>query len=839
MNASRLFPWAAWTLLLVSQAAFAQTSPSAFIGHDLGDAFTRHHLVVDYVEHMADEVPHWQLTEYGTTSEGRPLLGLVMSSPENMVHLDELKADNMRRVNEGVDSGDRVVWVYLSYNVHGNEAVCTEAAMATIEALATTHAGLLERTVVVMDPCVNPDGRDRYVHFQDQSNGPRPNADPQAWEHDEPWPGGRPNHYLFDMNRDLAWQTQRETQARTAFYRSWQPQVHVDFHEQGVNSPYYFAPAAEPYHKIITPWQRECQGHIGANNAKYFDQRGALYFTREVFDLLYPSYGDTWPMFQGAVGMTYEQGGSGRAGRAVQTSVGDTLTLTYRIQNHTESGLSTIESAGQHADRMLKEFSAFHRRNLEEPWGEYSGYVVSASNDPAKLTWLTDLLDANGLTYGMASSGAKSTGLDYTDMRTKKFSVREGDLVIDARQPQSGLLQVFMDPNPELSDSLTYDITTWALPYAYGLEAYALTGSVPATQPWSMNTWTADLGGEGPAYAYVLDYKTDLGTPVLAALLRDGVTARVAKRPIVANGTTYPRGSVVITRRNNEALWDGMGQRLTKLTSDMPGMTVGRLESGMVDAGPDLGAYDVAHIAAPRVAVVMGDDVSSLSFGEVWYTFEEHWNYPMTAVRGMDYLDWDAYDVVVLPRGWYSVDDGDKDQIADWVRNGGRLVAIGAACNLGIESWGLSRYSDEEDKAERRDERDAHAKADRYAPYALSQRNGIRSDIPGAVYKVDLDATHPLAYGYGDHYWSIKTSSSRYAHMDGGHNVGVLHGNPEPISGFAGSRANDRLRESLSMGVHDMGRGHVIYLADNVLFRAFWKNGHKFFANAIFFSSAM
>jgi len=354
-----------------------------------------------------------------------------------------------------------------------------------------------------------------------------------------------------------------------------------------------------------------------------------------------------------------------------------------------------------------------------------------------------------------------------------------------------------------------------------------------------MNTWTADLGGEGPAYAYVLDYKTDLGTPVLAALLRDGVTARVAKRPIVANGTTYPRGSVVITRRNNESLWDGMGQRLTELTSDVPGMTVGRLESGMVDAGPDLGAYDVAHIAAPRVAVVMGDDVSSLSFGEVWYTFEEQWNYPMTAVRGMDYLDWDAYDVVVLPRGWYSVDDEDKGQIADWVRNGGRLVAIGAACNLGIDSWGLSRYSDEEDKAERRDERDAHAKADRYAPYALSQRNGIRSDIPGAVYKVDLDATHPLAYGYGDHYWSIKTSSSRYAHMDGGHNVGVLHGNPEPISGFAGSRANDRLRESLSMGVHDMGRGHVIYLADNVLFRAFWKDGHKFFANAIFFSSAM
>ena len=826
-------------ILLGFATSFAQTSPATIIGHDLGESFTRHHLVVDYMVHMATTMPHWQLMEYGQTSEGRPLLGLVMSSPENMARIEEFKADNARRVNEGVDSGDRVVWVCLSYNVHGNEAVCTEAAMATVEALATTHAKLLERAIVVMDPCVNPDGRDRYVHFQDQSNGPRPNADPQAWEHDEPWPGGRPNHYLFDMNRDLAWQTQQETQARTAFYRQWQPQVHVDFHEQGVNSPYYFAPAAEPYHKIITPWQRECQGHIGANNARYFDQRGALYFTREVFDLLYPSYGDTWPMFQGAIGMTYEQGGSGRAGRAIETAIGDTLTLAYRIQNHMESGLSTIEAASSHADRMLKEFSAFHRRNLQEPWGDYEGYVVPATNDLAKLAWLTHLLDINGIQYGEATEASKSQGLDYGTMNQSWVNVNPGDLIIDARQPQSSLLQVLMDPDPELSDSLTYDITTWALPYAYGLEAYALTSTVPATQEWSPSRPAIDLSGEGAAYAYVLDYRTDLGTPVLAQLLRDGVTARVAKRPIVADGVLYPRGSVVITRRNNEQLWGSMAARLAELATDVPGLTLGRLESGLVEDGPDLGAYDVAHIPAPRVAVVMGEDVSSLSFGEVWFTFEEVWNYPMTAVRGLEWMDWDAYDVVVLPRGWFDLDDDAKDQISSWVRNGGRLIALGGACSIGLDTWGLSRFSDDYDKEERQDERDAHAEADRYAPYALSERNGIRSDIPGAVYRVDLDPTHPLAYGYEAGYWSIKTSGSRYAHMNNGHNVGILGETPQPISGFAGARANASLRESLSFGVHDMGAGHVIYLADNVLFRAFWKDGHKLFANAVFFGAAM
>ena len=228
----------------------------------------------------------------------------------------------------------------------------------------------------------------------------------------------------------------------------------------------------------ISPWQRECQGHIGKNNAKYFDQRGALYFTREVFDLLYPSYGDTWPMFRGAVGMTYEQGGSGRAGRAIETALGDTLTLGYRIQNHMESGLSTIEASTDHAQRMLQEFAAYHRRNAEEPWGDYGAYVVPSTNDPAKMKWLTDLMDANCIRCHRATRASSHRGLDYRDLTMKKVQVNEGDLVLDAGQPMSGLLQVLMDPNPALSDSLTYDITTWALPYVYGLEAYALSTPV-------------------------------------------------------------------------------------------------------------------------------------------------------------------------------------------------------------------------------------------------------------------------------------------------------------------------------------------------------------------------
>ena len=396
-----------------------------------------------------------------------------------------------------------------------------------------------------------------------------------------------------------------------------------------------------------------------------------------------------------------------------------------------------------------------------------------------------------------------------------------------------------MDPDPELSDSVTYDITTWALPYAYGMKAYAMTTPLAPTAEWALRTAAAnEWAGDEPVYAYAIHYDTDLGTPVLAGLLKEGVLVGWPNGPWswkAKRGLAAPWWSRDATTKPFGMAWRRASMRWPKAWQAFAsgaGPRDGRFR-------PRLGSLRHGLLGGAQGRVVTGDAVSSLSFGEVWHHMEEVWQYPMTAVWGLESVDWDECDVVVLPRGWYDVDDGMAEAMGEWVREGGQIVLLDGACRLGMERWGLSRYSDDEDQAERQDERDAHGAADRYAPYALSERNGIRSSIPGAVYAIELDATHPLAYGYGDTYWSMKTSGSRFAHLDGGHNVGVLRGEADPVSGFAGSRANQGLRESLSFGVHDMGRGHVVYLADNVMFRAFWKDGHKFFANAVFFGSIM
>ena len=310
------------------------------------------------------------LTTYfiGETYERRPLYVTYLSSEENMKNLDAIRENNLKStgVLAGESNTSDIAIVWLSYNVHGNEASSTEATMQTLYTLLTEKQDYLKNTVIIIDPCINPDGRDRYANWYNKTKSTPFDIDPQASEHSEPWPGGRANHYLFDLNRDWAWASQQESQARLKIYNKWMPHIHVDFHEQGINNPYYFAPAAEPYHELITDWQRDFQVQIGKNHAKYFDAKGWLYFTRESFDLLYPSYGDTYPTYMGAIGMTYEQAGHGRAGLGVLNDEGELLTLKDRITRHNTTGLSTVEVASNNAKKLNEEFvNYFNTKNLK------------------------------------------------------------------------------------------------------------------------------------------------------------------------------------------------------------------------------------------------------------------------------------------------------------------------------------------------------------------------------------------------------------------------------------------------------------------------------------------
>lgn len=828
---------------LVFTQAWAQVqSPQEFLGYELGERFTRHYRVIEYYQHVAANSPKVVLKEYGRTYEDRPLVYAIVTSEANHQNIENIRLDNLKRA--GLESGSpsiNIPIIWLSYNVHGNESVSMEASMATIYELVRSgsdKASWLDQSVVIMDPCINPDGRDRYANYYNQYGNKHYNPDPQSKEHIEVWPGGRANHYLFDLNRDWAWQSQIESQKRIALYNQWMPQIHVDFHEQGVNSPYYMAPAADPLHELITKWQRDFQVTIGKNNAKYFDQNGWLYFTKERFDLLYPSYGDTYPTYNGAIGMTYEQGGGGRGGLGVLTAEGDTLTLKDRIAHHHSSGISTIEVSVTHKDRLLQEYQKFFSENIHGFGGKYKGFVVKGDNHPDKLAALTRWLDSMGINYGVGAGAKSLKGLNYQTGATETFNLNAEDIVISSFQPRGVLASVLFEPSTFLADSNTYDITAWGVPYAHGLKAYAVSEKInPASGKYAAPQ--AEITSAEKPYAYITRWEGLNDAKFLAQLLKNKVKVRYAETPFTISGQQFGRGSLIITRRGNEHLasrFDGLVKGLAKEHN----RSVYSSTTGMVDAGKDFGSGDVHFIEAPKVAILAGDGVSSLAFGETWHFFERQIDYPIS-VLDTDYFNnatLSGYDVLILQNGWYSsLNDGAMKKIDDWVKGGGRLILVQGALNkfTDREGYALKRYADDDEKESLEKMEEDWDEEDTYLKYENRERNFIQNIIPGAIYKTNIDNTHPLAYGYKDNtYFSLKTAEDRFGILSDGWNVGYIPEGGVPTSGFAGSRVKKQLENSMIFGVDQVGSGQVIYMADNPLFRAFWENGKLLFANAVF-----
>lgn len=810
-------------------------SPTAFLPHEHGQQFTRHHQLVAYVQQVAQNSERVQLQQYGTTNEDRPLLLAAISTPENLSRLEAIRQNNLRRAGllEGqVDQALDHAIVWLSFGVHGNEAGATESALAVLYRLAQqeeeTISEWLEHTIVLLDPCLNPDGFSRYINWYRGVASNKPAPERYTKEHREPWPGGRVNHYLFDLNRDWAWQTQTETQQRLDQFHRWMPHIHVDYHEQFPDNPYYFAPAAHPYHEYITEAQEAFQYTIGKNNARYFDRNGWLYFTREVFDLLYPSYGDTYPTFNGAIGMTYEQAGHGIAGRQIIMENQDTLTLQDRIDHHTATALATVETAAENRASLVLSFADYFQRAQSSPIGQYKSFVLSRKNDPKRLAALTELLDRNHIQYQTVRAKQVLKGFHYEEQARQDITIEEGDLLISAYQPMSVLAQVLFEPAPALEDSMTYDITAWALPYAYGLQAAAFEQKITGEPGYTLPSTYSNIRRIEEPYAYLLPWNDFSDAQFLSALLQAGVGVRTAGGAFSLEGNKQEAGTLVITQADNRKMGAAFHNRVKELAQSYR-QDLQAVRTGFSDDGFDLGSEGMAFLSRPTIALLSGEQVSANSYGENWHFFEQALQYPVLHYRteDLDRIDWGKLTTLILPEGRYEFSEKEWEQISDWVEQGGRLIVIGRAITslpdespLHIEQ--TKAAADSEDTA-----------PDRIQAYGELSRRRISNSLPGAIIRLELDRTHPLAYGLGEQYFSLKTSTTTYELLDSGWNIGYIGNNTKPI-GFVGSEVKKRLPNTLVVGQRPIGKGDVVYLADNPLFRGFWQQGKLLFSNAVF-----
>lgn len=776
-----------------------------------GRDFSRHHEVVQFFETLQTLYPKQvKLETYGYTNEGRPLIMAFISSEKNMQSLENIRLNHL---NNNPIENTSIAW--LSYNVHGNESCGTEAAMETAYRLVTTEAKLLESTVVILDPCLNPDGRDRYVNYFKQYHNKTGQVHVQSAEHDETWPGGRPNHYLFDLNRDWAWLTQVESQQRIIVYNQWLPHVHVDFHEQGMNEPYYFPPAAEPYHEVITHWQRDFQKHIGKNHASYFDKNGWLYFSKEIFDLLYPSYGDTYPTFNGAIGMTYEQGGSGRAGLGVITMVGDTLTLEERIEHHVTTGISTLETVKNHHAKLIEEFKKFHEKSINKAINTY----VLDGNAP-NLNALTTLLDRHQITYTKISQdqGNEVKGFDYFTNKEISRKLLTNDVIIATNQQKGNLINVLFEQKTALSDSLTYDITAWSLPYAYGIPCMKISKLIDFPLTTKKDEFIPFTLNEEP-YAIAIPWDNLSDVRILNTLLSMGIKVSMTEKEFTNKAVKFNKGTLLVLKSDNP------GKSLSTLIPPVINMyqqQATALFSGWAEVGTDLGSSSIKNITKPRIGVIFNDQTSSLSVGEIWNFLDAQLAIEHQLLRDGDA---DSYalsqlDVIFIPEGFQSKDNTILKQ---WISSGGTCIVMGSgAANFMESDFGMKIV-----------EGNNPVNTGDLGNYGNLERSSISETIIGAIYQCNVDPSHPLAFGYKDNYYTLRLAADVYPFE--GDIIQKITDKNAWVTGFAGYKVKYKQEGAVTVGSVGIGEGKIVYFFDNPLFRGFWENGKLQVANAIYF----
>lgn len=834
----RLLPALCFLLWLPALLAQNLQSPEQFLGYRLGEKFTYHHRMAAYFQHVARESELVSVQEYGQTFEGRPLMLAFITSAANQKRLEQIRANNLAAT--GLLKGQRpteplVPIVWLSYSIHGNEAAGVEAAIKTLYELAAQKAEgskeWLDNMVIVIDPCENPDGRDRYTNWYYQTIGQHTDYNADSWPHQEPWPGGRFNHFVFDLNRDWLWQTQQESRLRLAAYKQWMPHVHVDFHEMGMNSPYFFGPAARPYHAGMTTWQREFHQVAGKATAAHFDRNNWLYFTGEVFDLFYPSYGDTWPIFNGAIGFTVEQGGSGRAGTGVIIATGDTLTLTDRLEHHVGVGMATLLASYQQRERLTKEFEKYFS---ETPNTDYRTFVLKGNENPDRLQALLALLDAQQISYGYAQAPAKTpvSGYDYFQRKPATFQVESSDILVSTAQPMGRLVHALLEPDSFLEDSVTYDLTAWALPYVFGVQAYALKERLPVKEgpvafPFAENALPAAL-----PYAYAIMWKDVADARFLAALQKAHIRVRVSEEAFTSGGKNYPAGTLLVTRTDNERM-AGFDRQLVALANQHK-RTLYPLATGMAEKGKDVGSGSVRYLNRPKIALVCGDGISPTSFGEVWHFIDTDLGYPVSVFQSNQLAgaDLSKYNTLVLVAGRYNRDL--TETIQSFAKGGGKVIALESSIAVfsGLSGTALASAitADEQKKAK---EAPAAKPEESLKKYGSRERDALTEAMEGSIFRLHLDATHPLAFGYADQTYLLKRNDKTYPYLQEGWNVGFFKDDAY-VSGFVGHKLKKKFGSTLSVGMERVGRGSAVYFTDSPIIRGFWHSGKLMMSNALF-----
>lgn len=807
--------------------------PEDVIGHRIGNQHTIPSQVVQYFETLADLSDRVTLRSHGRTHEGRQLIHAIVTSPENHSNLEQIRQDNLKLSDapaevDPADLENFKLIVYLGYSVHGNESSGTEAAILTLYHLAAGNGQLVEdllsNMVIIVDPMLNPDGRDRFTDWVNRNRGAVHTTDGQDREHNEPWPGGRTNHYWFDLNRDWLPAVHPESQGRLEVFHHWRPQVHTDVHEMGGNSTYFFQPGIpERTHHLTPPENQVLTAEIAAYHARALDSIGSLYYTEESFDDFYYGKASAYPDANGAIGILFEQASS--RGLESETDRGD-LHYAFTVRNQFVTSLSTLEASLHLKSRLLAFHLEFYQTSTQFASDiGVNAYVVDVKNSYARARHFVELLQRHRIRVHELTSDL--TIDDYS------FDANEA-LVIPAGQPQARFLRSLMETPTSFSDSIFYDVSTWNLPFSFNLP-YRESGRTLAQHTGDVvDLEWFDRGRVigSSSFSYVMPWRGYYAGRAAHQLTAEGFTLRVLKEPmsIMADGkrVDIQRGSVLIPVEEGR---DGSEvQSIIERVALENNVIIYGASSGLTSGGPDLGTGTSARIPEISLGLITGSGTSAYNAGEVWHLLSVRFGLPVSLIDAdaLSYLDLNKYNVIVYAGGTTGT-SVDPEIIKGWVRSGGTLITLDSGTSWAVNNE-LVTLTD--------NVFDVDSLVANY-PYAELTRARGAKRLAGAAMNTDVDTTHPVAYGLSTNLPTFRTRTALYDTPDiPGATVAKYSGVPV-LSGYVPEEIEPDISGKLAIGAVGVGRGTVVLFADNPNFRGYWYGTNMAFLNAIFLHRAI
>lgn len=798
-------------------------TPMEVLGYVPGQWHVTHDLLLSYMRRLAEASPRISLENRGTTYEGRQLILLTITSEENHQNLEQIRLQHLELLEEGsedLNTAEMPIVVNQGFSIHGNEASGSNAALLAAYHLAAAQGPeieeLLDNTIILFDPSFNPDGLQRFAYWANSNRSMNINPDPQDREYSEVWPGGRTNHYWFDMNRDWLPVQLPESKARLETFHAWYPNILTDHHEMGSNASFFFQPGIPSRtHPLTPPRNQELTEEIGNYHAAAFDELGSLYYSKESYDDFYYGKGSTFPDINGGIGILFEQGSS--RGHAQETDNG-ILTFPFTIRNQFTAALSTLEAAREMRVELLNYQRDFYRDARREATN--GAYAFGSQTDATTAYFLAEILKRHQVEIHEVTEAFETNGQQFEP---------GSSYIVPKNQRQQRLLKAIFEKRTSFTDSLFYDVSAWGFPMAFNLDfsqdaSLGNAGNIIETleKPTAIQPGTS-------SYAYIMAWGDYEAPKVLNAILNEDLRAKVAMQPFEAEGIAFDYGSILIPVQNQKMDANEIHSFLQEV-SQGTNVAITPVTTGLT-GGTNLGSNNFRTLEPQRVALIVGQGITSYDAGEVWHLFDQRYDMKITKLDLKDFsrADLSRYTDIILSNSWgNALDDSSTEKIRTWVRNGGTLIGYrNAASWLNRNNFLNITFKQNEVEAknvsfeERRD-------------FSGAQRIG------GAIFETVLDRTHPINFGYKNQNLPMFRNTTLFMEADSVSYRNPIQYTQEPLlSGYISKPNLELLKGTVPFKHRSYGSGNVMVFTDNTNFRAFWFGTNKLLMNAIFFGDEM